>query len=175
MNLLEVSPPLTFSDDWPIRTKEDEPRPPAIISQRGDVLNSVISHGCVIEGRVENSILSPGVKVAENALVKSSIIMSDTVIGRDSIIDYSILDKGVIVEADCCIGFGDDFQVNKEEPKILNTGITIIGKGAKIPVGATIGRNCAIFSNVTEKDFRKLSVQSGETIRAKRHRTSRKE
>ncbi|MFC1904133.1 glucose-1-phosphate adenylyltransferase, partial [Chloroflexota bacterium] len=105
----------------------------------------------------------------------SSIIMSDTVIGRDSLIDYSILDKRVVVEAGCNVGFSNDFQVNKEEPKVLNTGITIIGKGAKIPVGATIGRNCAIFSNVTEKDFRKLSVESGETIRAKRHRTSRKE
>jgi len=175
MKLLDVSPPLTFSSDWPIRTKEEEARPPAILSQRGNVLNSMISHGCVIEGRVEHSVLSPGVRVAENAIVKSSIIMHDTVIGRDSVIDYSILDKEVIVDVGCQIGFGDDFQVNREEPNILNTGITIVGKGARIPSGTTIGRNCTVFSNATEKDFPKTLVPSGETIKAKRHRASRKE
>ena len=173
MKLLDVSPPLTFSSDWPIRTKEEEGRPPAILSQRGNVLNSMISHGCVIEGRVEHSVLSPGVRVAENVVVKSSIIMHDTVIGRDSVIDYSILDKEIIVDVGCQIGFGDDFQVNREEPNIMNTGITIVGKGTRIPAGTTIGRNCTIFSNVTEKDFPKHLVPSGETIKPKRHRVSR--
>jgi glucose-1-phosphate adenylyltransferase len=175
MKLLDVPPSITFSADWPIRTQEDEPRPSAFVSQRGDVLNSIISHGCVIEGRVENSVLSPGVKVAGNAVVKYSVIMNDTVIGRGSVVDYSILDKAVVVEAGCYIGFGDDFQANREEPKMLNTGITIVGKGAKIPEGVKIGRNCAIAANVVEKDFRGSIVQSGETIKAKRHRPARRE
>ena len=110
--------------------------------------------------------------MAENAAVKYSIIMSDSVVGRDSVIDNSILDKEVVVEAGCHVGFGDDFQVNREEPKVLNTGITIVGKGAKIPPEVKIGRNCAIFCNVVGKDFRKLEVQSGETIKVKRRRPS---
>jgi len=175
MKLLEVPPSITFGADWPIRTQEGEPRPPATISQRGDVTNSMISHGCIIEGRVEHSVLSPGVRVAGNAVVKYSVVMSDTVIGRESVVDYSILDKEVIVEAGCYIGFGDDFQVNREEPKVMNSGITIVGKGAKIPEGVKIGHNCAIACNVVEKDFRGTIVQSGETIKAKRHRLARKE
>jgi glucose-1-phosphate adenylyltransferase len=175
MKLLEVPPSITFSPDWPIRTKEDEPNPPALISQRGEVINSMISHGCVIEGRVENSVLSPGVRVAPHAVVKHSIIMNDTVIGRESVVDYSILDKEVVVEPNCYIGFGDDFQPNKEEPKALNSGITVVGKGARIPEGITIGRNCAIACNVMEKDFRGTVVPSGETVKAKRHRAARRE
>jgi glucose-1-phosphate adenylyltransferase len=175
MRLLESPPSISFSADWPIRTREDEPRAPAIISRRGDVVNSMVSHGCIIEGRVENSILSPGVRVAANTVVKYSVIMDDTVIGRESVIDYSILDKDVIIEAGSHVGTGNDFQVNREEPTILNTGLTVVGKGAKIPEGVKIGRNCAIAGNVTEKDFRSLIVQSGETIRPKRHRLSRKE
>jgi glucose-1-phosphate adenylyltransferase len=135
----------------------------------------MVSHGCIIEGRVENSILSPGVRVAANTVVKYSVIMDDTVIGRESVIDYSILDKDVIIEAGSHVGTGNDFQVNREEPTILNTGLTVVGKGAKIPEGVKIGRNCAIAGNVTEKDFRSLIVQSGETMRPKRHRLSRKE
>lgn len=175
MRLLDSPPSISFSADWPIRTKEDEPRSPTVISHRGDVVNSMVSHGCIIEGRVENSILSPGVRVAANTMVKYSVIMNDTVIGRESVIDYSILDKDVIIEAGSHVGTGNDFQVNREEPTILNTGLTVVGKGAKIPEGVKIGRNCALAGNVTEKDFRSLIVQSGETIRPKRHRPSRKE
>ena len=175
MRLLDSPPSISFSADWPIRTKEDEPRSPTVISHRGDVVNSMVSHGCIIEGRVENSILSPGVRVAANTVVKYSVIMNDTVIGRESVIDYSILDKRVIIEAGSHVGTGNDFQVNREEPTILNTGLTVVGKGAKIPEGVKIGRNCAIAGDVTEKDFRSLIVQSGETIRPKRHRPSRKE
>ena len=175
MRLLDSPPSISFSADWPIRTKEDEPRSPTIISRRGDVVDSMVSHGCIIEGRVENSILSPGVRVAANTVVKYSVIMNDTVIGRESVIDYSILDKRVIIEAGSHLGTGNDFQVNREEPTILNTGLTVVGKGAKIPEGVKIGRNCAIAGDVTEKDFRSLIVQSGETIRPKRHRPSRKE
>ena len=175
MRLLESPPSISFTADWPVRTQEDEPRAPATISRRGDVVNSMISHGCVIEGRVENSILSPGVRVAANAVVKHAVIMNDTVIGRESVIDLSILDKDVVVEAGSHVGTGNDFQVNREEPLILNTGLTVVGKGAKIPEGIRIGRNCAIAGNVTEKDFRGSIVQSGETISPKRHRPVRKE
>ena len=175
MRLLDSPPSISFSADWPIRTKEDEPRSPAVISRRGDVVNSMISHGCIIEGRVENSVLSPGVRVAANVVVKNSVIMNDTVIGRESVIDYSILDKQVVIEAGSHVGTGNDFQVNREEPLILNTGLTVVGKGSRIPEGVKIGRNCAIACNVTEKDFRSSIVLSGETINAKRHRTSRKE
>ena len=175
MRLLESPPSISFTADWPVRTQEDEPRAPATISRRGDVVNSMISHGCVIEGRVENSILSPGVRVAANAVVKHAVIMNDTVIGRESVIDLSILDKDVVVEAGSHVGIGNDFQVNREEPLILNTGLTVVGKGAKIPEGIRIGRNCAIAGNVTEKDFRGSIVQSGETISPKRHRPARKE
>ena len=175
MRLLDSPPSISFTADWPIRTQEDEPRAPAIISRRGDVVNSMISHGCVIEGRVENSILSPGVRVAANAVVKYAVIMNDTVIGRESVVDSSILDKDVVVEAGSHVGTGNDFQVNREQPLILNTGLTVVGKGAKIPEGIKIGRNCAIAGSVTERDFRGSIVQSGETINPKRHRSARKE
>jgi glucose-1-phosphate adenylyltransferase len=172
MDLLDMPPSLIFSADWPIRTKEGEPEPPAIVSERGDVVNSMISNGCFIEGRVEHSVLSPGVRVAEGALVKYSIIMSDSSVGSDSVIDNSILDKEVVVEAGCSIGFGDDFRVNQKEPNVLNTGITVVGKGAKIPSGVKIGRNCAIFSKAVKSDFHKHVIQSGETVKPKGRRAA---
>lgn len=164
--LLEMSPSPLFDVDWPIRTKEEE-RPPAIISENANVIDSLISNGCVIEGRVEHSVLSPGVMVLEDAAVKDSIIMSDSVVGSHSVIDYSILDKEVVVEAGCHIGFGYDFRPNRKEPKVVNNGITIVGKRAKIPPAVRIGRNCVIYGGVEEDDFSSSEIQSGETIRGK--------
>ncbi|MFC2035060.1 glucose-1-phosphate adenylyltransferase subunit GlgD [Chloroflexota bacterium] len=160
--------------DWPIRTNETE-RPPSTISEKAKVTNSLISNGCVIEGNVERSVLSPGVIVSEGATVKDSIILSDSIVGSRSIIDYSILDKQVVVEAGCYLGFGNDFQINHREPKVINSGITIVGRKAKIPPGRTIGRNCVISCNVTEDDFLTSEVQSGETIAPSRRNCTRKD
>ena len=167
MDLLESHSTLLFDADWPIRTRE-EMGPSAIVSQTGNVIKSMISNGCIIEGRVEHSVLSPGVKVAEGAVVKDSVVLSDSVIGPYSIINYSILDKGVVVEAGCHIGCGDNFQINRREPKVANTGITIIGKRTKIPHGVKIGRNCITYPDVVADDFPGPEIQSGETIRPKR-------
>ena len=164
MDIIEMSPEGFLSDaGWPIRTNEAE-RPSAIISESANVVSSLISSGCVIEGDVEHSVLSPGVIVAGGAVVKDSVIMADSVVGSHGVIDRSILDKEVVVEAGCHLGFGDDYTVNRREPKVLNTGITIVGKKAKLPPGITIGRNCVICCGVTENDFLTSEIQSGETI-----------
>ena len=172
MDLLEQHSELLFDADWPIRTKE-EPRPPAIVSRKARVVNSIITSGCIIDGRVEHSILSPGVRVAEGAVVKDSIVLSDSVVGPHSTIDYSILDKEVTVGGGCHIGYGDNFQINRREPKLANTGITVIGKRATVPDGVKVGRNCIVYHGVLESDFSGSDIQSGETIRPRRRGAAR--
>ncbi|MFC2010127.1 glucose-1-phosphate adenylyltransferase family protein [Chloroflexota bacterium] len=167
MDLLEIQSSFMFDHDWPMRTRE-EPGPSAVVAKKGRVVNSMISNGCIIEGRVEHSVLSPGVRVAEGALVKDSIILNGTTVGPQSTVDYSILDKEVVVSAGCHLGYGDNFQISRREPKVANTGITIIGKWARIPQGTKIGRNCIVYSNVSGEDFPGPEIQSGETIKPKR-------
>lgn len=168
MDMIEMSLGGYLSDaGWPICTSEVE-RPPATISKRANVANSLICNGCVIEGDVEHSVISPGVIVDEGAVVKDSIVMSDGFVGSHSIIDRSILDEGVAVEAGCHLGFGDDFVVNRREPKVVKTGITIVGRRAKVPPGVRLGRNCVICPGVVEDDFTTAEVQSGKTIRSRR-------
>ncbi|TET25447.1 MAG: glucose-1-phosphate adenylyltransferase, partial [Dehalococcoidia bacterium] len=174
MELLEWSPPLLFDVNWPVRTQEEE-GPPAIITEKANVINSMISNGCIIEGRVEHSVLSPGVTVIEGAVVKDSIIMSHSIISSNSVVDRSIIDKEVVVETDCRIGFSDDFRPNRLQPKALTSGITIVGKKAQIPAGTKIGRNCVIHCGVTKDDFSSPEIPSGETIEPKRRRHAQKE
>ena len=85
MALLDDHPELDLYDkEWLIHTRSEE-RAPAQIGQTAQVHRSLISHGCIIDGTVVNSVLSPGVRVEVGAVVRDSIVMFDTVIrrGRD--------------------------------------------------------------------------------------------
>ena len=167
MEILAMSQAFLSDIDWPLYTKESEGAPTKVCNA-ATVTNCLISEGCKIEGHVERSVLSPGVQVSEGAIVRDSIVMNDTVIGRDSVIDNCILDKEVLVEPQCHVGTGDDYHINKSNPNVLTTGLTIVGKGAIIPSGVRIGRNCIIYDNVAEGDFPDSNIASGETIKPKR-------
>jgi glucose-1-phosphate adenylyltransferase len=162
--LLEDDPELDLYDrDWLIHTKSEE-RAPAKIGQTAQVHRSLISHGCVVDGTVVNSVLSPGVRVEVGAVVRDSIVMFDSVIRKGAVIDRAILDKEVVVGAGAIVGDGDDNVPNKAEPGRLNTGITVIGKQAVIPRGTRIGRNVKVAPGVRTADFDRKVIRSGASV-----------
>jgi glucose-1-phosphate adenylyltransferase len=71
--------------------------PPARYSENANARNSLIANGCVIEGKVENSILFRGVKIRKGAYVKNSIILQNCEIEENVIIENAILDKDVFI------------------------------------------------------------------------------
>ncbi len=101
-------------------------------------------------------------------------ILSNSTVGSYSVVEHSILDEKVVVEAGCHLGFGDDLLVNRREPEVLNTGITLIGNKAKIPPGIRIGCNCVICCGVEEEDFLSTKIQSGETVRLRQRGRARR-
>jgi glucose-1-phosphate adenylyltransferase len=165
MELLEDHAGLDlFGRDWVIHTRSEE-RPPARIGSTANVHRSLISHGCVISGTVEHSVLSPGVRVDPGAIVRDSVIMFDCVIRAGAVVDHAILDKEVSVGPNAVVGMGTDFDTpNVAEPERLTTGITVVGKRAVIPASARIGRNVRIAGSVRPSDFRSKRVPSGGSI-----------
>jgi glucose-1-phosphate adenylyltransferase len=165
MELLEDIPRLNLYDpNWRIHTRSEE-RPPAKIMENSQVTRSLLSHGCIIiRATVEHSILSPGVVVHEGAVVRDSIIMTDTEIFAGTVIDRCIIDKHVKIGAGSHLGYGDDFTENWLEPKRLNTGLTIVGNRAFVPEGTRAGRNVLIGTDVTEADFKSREIPSGDSI-----------
>ena len=126
---------------------------------------SLVSHGCVINGSVVNSILSPGVVVDVGASVRDSIVLFDTIIRPGAVVDRAILDKEVAVGPGAIIGEGTDYDVvNRKEPGRLNTGISVVGKRAVIPRGVRIGRNVLIGEGVRAADFTSRVIRSGSTV-----------
>jgi glucose-1-phosphate adenylyltransferase len=164
MALLEDVPELDLYDKgWVIHTRSEE-RAPAKVGSTAQVHRSLISHGCVINGTVVNSVLSPGVRVDVGAVVRDSIVMFDSVIRSGAVVDRSILDKEVVVGPGATIGIGPDDTPNKKEPTRLNTGITVVGKRAVIPRGARIGRNVRIAADIRSTDFVRRVVPSGDSV-----------
>lgn len=165
LNEPETARILNLADpNWIIHTRSQE-RPPVKLGPQAQVVNSLISNGCVIRGRVERSVLSPGVYVSPGAVVRESVIINDTWIGPGAVVDRAIIDENVVIGAGTHLGYGEDLTIaNKLMPDKLNTGITVVGAGAQIPGGLVIGRNVLIHSDCNETDFEGTEIASGETV-----------
>ena len=94
----------------PVYTKIRDDNPTRYIG-KAKIKNSMVADGCVIEGEVENCILFRGVKVGKGAVIKNSIIMQDTTIMDDAVIDYVITDKEVTISAGKEVKGSDTFPI----------------------------------------------------------------
>jgi glucose-1-phosphate adenylyltransferase len=168
MALLEDDPELDLYDkEWLIHTRSEE-RAPARVGSTAQVHRSLISHGCIINGMVVNSVLSPGVRVDVGAVVRDSIVMFDTVIRSGAVVDRAILDKEVVVGMGAIVGEGADLSTpNRQEPARLSTGITVVGKRSVVPRGVRIGRNVKVGGDIRRSDFPARVVKSGATVERK--------
>ena len=153
MDLLLPNPPLDLLDPhWSIRTR-GEARPPVNICPGAAVSNSLIANGCVIEGRVEGSVLSPGVHVRSGAVVQDSIIFSDCEIGAGAIVERAILDKNVVVGKSACVGSGLKGAPDRSHPDEINGGLTLVGKSARLPPGFRADRECINGQHVVRQPY----------------------
>jgi len=150
--------------DWVVRTRSQE-RPPVKLGPQAQVKKSLLSNGCVIRGRVENSVLSPGVYVSPGAVVRDSVVINDVWIGPGVTLDRVIVDERAVIGANTKLGYGDDNStVNKKMPDKMTTGITVVGANTHVPAGIKIGRNVLIGSDLSEFDFPGTDIVSGETV-----------
>jgi len=165
MELVSDLPRLNLFDrDNPVFTKPQN-RGPAKTGPQAQVIRSVVCEGCIINGVVRNSVLSPGVFIDDGAVVDDAILFDDCYVGPRSYVHKAIVDKEVRIGAECHVGWSSDYTPNKDEPDHLSTGITLVGKGARIPPHTLIGRNCKIYPGAQDRDFPSDTVPSGETVR----------
>ena len=155
---------------WHLRSNIEEEgrvsdRPPSFLAPGGNVRNSIVSPGCVIRGTVESSILSPGVIVESGAVIKDSVVMHSTHVGREARVAECILDKLVRVGDGAVLGIGDRGMANHEKPEHLSSGLTLVGKEAEIPAAVRVGKNCILCPGLVLSDYPSSFVESGATIR----------
>lgn len=84
-----------------------------------EIENSLIANGCVIEGKVENSIIGRGVRIHKNAIIKDSIIMNKGTIEEKVFLKDVILDKFVHITQ------GNVLNGDPINPLVIKKGIKI--------------------------------------------------
>ncbi len=156
MQLIRENPHLNIESDRPILSSRETSSLPQM-GKTGEVVNSLISPGCVIEGYVENSILSPGVKIGERAKVINSIVMNNTRIDYHSVVDRCILDEGVEIGKFCYVGFG-----TAPLPSVCD--ITLVGKDVNVAPQTAIGRKSKILPGLRLADLGSRFVAPGTVV-----------
>jgi glucose-1-phosphate adenylyltransferase len=140
LDLAGVTPLLNLYDNtWPIRTVAVTAPPPKFVfaqaaqegGRMGVALDSVVSPGCIVSGgRVQNSILSPYVRINSYAQVSDSILFENVNVGRHAKIHRAIIDKDVNIPEAMEIGF--DAVEDRKRFLVTESGITVISKGTVI-------------------------------------------
>ena len=104
-----------FGAAHPVYTKVRD-RVPTYYGADCEIEDAVIADGCLLEGKVEESVLFRQVTVEEDAEVENCIIMNDCVIGKGAELKYVILDKEVTVSP------GAKLYGTKEHPVVIKKG-----------------------------------------------------
>ena len=84
---------------------------PSFIGPEGQVEHSMVCNGCQILGRVENSILSPGVTVGAGAVVRDSILLPDSTVGEGARVERTILNERSSIAPGETVGKADKITV----------------------------------------------------------------
>lgn len=139
MDLVAVDPLFNLYDsNWPIRTYQGQFPPAKFVfaqdyqgGRMGVALDSIVCGGCIVSGgRVQNSVLSPNVRVQDHADVRESIVMENVVIGEHSRIRRAIIDKDVAIPPKTEIGY--DREADAQRFTMTESGLVVISKGMKL-------------------------------------------
>ena len=100
---------------WPIRTTSTH-RQPARIGPGASVEDSMVGPGCVLEGRVVRSVLSPGVVVEKGAVVESSVVLDEAVVRAGARVERAVVDLHAEVPGDARV------RGRKGDPAVFAAG-----------------------------------------------------
>ena len=163
MELIDIVPVFNLYEDyWKIYTKSDK-LPPQYMSADSVVEKCLIGEGSVICGKVYNSIIGCGVTIEEGTVVRDSIIMNDTTIGKNCEINKGIIAENVIIGNDVKLGVGEEID-NDTAPHIYNHGLVTIGEKTVVPNGVSVGKNSVVSGNTTVADYPDMYLGSGKTL-----------
>jgi len=115
-----------FDPGWCIYTVNQN-RQPNYLSPGSKVKNTLLNGGCVIFGKVVNSVLAGGVFIGEGSVVKNSVIMENVRIGHNVKINNAIIDERTVVEDGARIR---NMNGSQKDIILVEEGMTIPGDSA---------------------------------------------
>lgn len=93
---------------------------PTYYAPTSEVRNSQFATGCIVEGKVSDSLFSRSALIEKGAEVTGAVVMTNAKIKANAIIKYAILDKNVVVEP------GVKIIGSKEKPVVIKKDSHVI-------------------------------------------------
>ena len=111
MDLLDKNNSLDLNDPaWKIYT-EDVTALPQYIGADAVVDRAFITQGCVVNGKVKNSVLFTGAKVAEGAQVIDSVLMPGAEVAEGAVVTRTLVADGVKIGKNAVVGSADSKNI----------------------------------------------------------------
>lgn len=104
-----------FNSNWNVYTKTYD-TPPAKYGPDSEVKSSFIANGCIVKGKVKNSIFARDVIVEEGAEVENCVILSSSYVSENTHL------KNVVCDKEARILHEKDLSGAKEKPLYIKRG-----------------------------------------------------
>jgi glucose-1-phosphate adenylyltransferase len=130
IDLTQATPGLDLYDTaWPIWTHAEITPPAKVIQEeagrRGEVVNSVLSGGCIIAGaEVRGSLLFTGTRVHPDAQLEDAVVLPGVEIGRSARLRKVIVDRGVRIPEGLVVG--EDPDLDRQRFRCTDSGVCLI-------------------------------------------------
>ncbi len=163
MELIDIIPEFNLYEEyWRVYTKSDI-IPPQFISTEAKIEKSIIGEGSEIYGDVINSVIGAGVVIEKGAMVRDSIVMQGSRIGEGAEVTKAILAEDVTVGEYSQLGVGD-YAPSTYDPKVYQADLVTVGEHSVIPGRVKVGKNTAIFGETQAEDYPDGLLASGDYI-----------
>ena len=136
-NMDMLSPDLInlYDPAWPICARSPI-GPPHCTGPKAEIRHSIVTEGSVVNGRVENSVLSSGTVVEEGASVYYSILMPGAQVKTGARVEYAVIGENTVVGEGAQVGTGPD---GSESWNVTTCGPDLcLPAGTRVPAGAML-------------------------------------
>jgi len=158
MDLLGPDPKIRL-DEWGIRTnlahRGIRDCQPLKVGNSASIQDSLVYNGCIVEGKVEHSILFPGTHVKKDAMVKNSVLFFNNMVNKNARLHK--------VVSDVNNSFGSGVKIGKKVPPAQQK-ITVIGWNNQIAPDTVIGNGCTIFPSLKSERI-PSKLKAGEVVK----------
>ncbi len=134
-----------FGADWKVYTRSPA-APPHFVGTEGEISHSIVTEGCEIYGKVENSVLFSNVTVGKGAVVRYSTIMPGAVIEPGALVEYAIVAEEATIATGAHVG-GDPINTDPDK-----WGIAVVAERVRVGKNREVAPKLMIVRDMEDAD-----------------------
>jgi len=132
-------------EDWKIYSRNPV-MPPHYIAKGARVQNSIVAEGGNVYGTVDFSVLFAGVYIAPGAVVRDSIIMPGTRIEENAVVQYAIVSENSVIGKGSVVGERPEDMKDKSA-----WGVAVVGDNCTLAPNSVIPPKAMVDSETLEE------------------------